>query len=127
MKKLLNFLIPLCLFVSSGFSQLEVQVIEHTASHFLVESNSFSTTDEAATFRASNQTDSEQKSPISIEQEEEDETETSRNSSADNDSSSNHFVHNFLLSVQERSILSKYFTYLPSYKSLYILFEVFRI
>jgi hypothetical protein len=127
MKILFNYLLPLCLLLSGGLSQLEGQVSKQITSYFSAESTSLSTKTDATTVQAYNHNENGKDSPIGIEKEEKDETETSRKSSVGNDSSVTYQTHNFSFSVQKRLTLSKYATYLPSYKSLYILFEVFRI
>lgn len=126
MTRLLKYLLPLCLLVSSGFFQLEGQAIEQAATNFSEQIASFSTADET-TVRAYNHSENDQRNPIDFEQEEEDETETSKEDSVSNGNSSEIHASNLFLGVEKRLILSKYATCFLSCKSLYILFEVFRI
>lgn len=126
MTKLLKYLLPLCILLSGGISQLAGQAIEQTASHFAEQNVSVAAANET-TVRAYNHGESSKSYPISIEEKEEDETETSQKNLLGNGNSVSHNNHNFLFGVQKHLILSKYTTYLPSYKSICVLFQVFRI
>lgn len=129
MTKLLKYLLPLCFILSSGFSQLGGLAIEQSAGHSSAESTTLSIkTERALTIRASNHSHEQNGNHHHTVIQEEEETEISKVTFETNDAalvytSSN----NYFLSTQKCLYFSKYITYLPSYKSLYILFGVFRI
>lgn len=138
MKKLLSILLPLCIFLSSGLTHVEGRGIEKKLNHFLTESKSVVTNTDALpslsfqhrlTVRTSPHSNSESEHlPDLILKEQKDEKDTSQKSVAVDE----HFLKNdffqYSYTVKEKQwLFFKRLLYFPSYKSLYLLFEVFRI
>lgn len=131
-------LLPLCIFLSSGFAHLDGQGIAEKLGHFLTETTFVGTNaDTLCTFngqhqltvRASTHASSEgDHLPDIILKEQKDETDTSQKSISPDGLPAENIFFQCLYSVKKKQLLfSKRLSHFPTYKSLYLLFEVFRI